>query len=140
MANIATKSTLNQISARRIKEMTGVDLIVTKIGLRKASKYLLVPANIPNETPKIKEIIKPIIPRKIVAPITLKKSSFIKMFNVAIIVDSGDGRIKSDWYNMDATFQIPINTNTEITEIILFIELLFFMINLFDRKLQIKSD
>lgn len=65
-----TKSTLNQISASRIIEITGMDLMVTNNGFKKALNELFIPAKIPNKIPRKKDNIKPMIPRKIVDPTT----------------------------------------------------------------------
>ncbi|HRW62716.1 MAG TPA: hypothetical protein P5132_04475 [Bacteroidales bacterium] len=93
---IGTISTLNQIRASNINDITGVDLIVTKIGFKKALKVSFVPASIPNPTPNINEAAKPIIPRKTVKPIAGKNFSDKIILNVEIKVDSGDGKINSD--------------------------------------------
>jgi len=94
--NIGTISTLNQIRASNINDITGVDLIVTKIGFKKALKVSFVPASIPKPTPKMKDAANPIIPRKTVSPIAGKKFSDKIILNVEIKVDSGDGKINSD--------------------------------------------
>ena len=90
----ATKSTLNQIKANNINDITGIDRIVTSIGFKKASNDLFIPANIPSEIPRINEIVNPKIPLKIVEPIMIKKFLDTKSFRVVAKVSSGDGNIK----------------------------------------------
>jgi len=93
---MATKSTLNQIKAKRIKDITGVDRIITSIGFMKASNDLFIPAKIPSDTARMNEMVNPINPLKTVAPITFIKFFETKSLNVAIKVDSGDGKIRSE--------------------------------------------
>jgi hypothetical protein len=94
--NIATVSTLNHINASNINEITGVDLIVTNMGFKKALNELLIPARIPSPTPKIKDIAKPASPLKIVAEIINKNPFELKSLIVVIKVDSGEGKINSE--------------------------------------------
>jgi hypothetical protein len=94
--NMGTEFTLNQINAKRINEITGVDLMVTNIGFKKALNELFIPAKIPNPVPRINEKVKPISPRKIVMPTTHKKFSLRISLKVEINVDSGEGRINSE--------------------------------------------
>jgi hypothetical protein len=89
-------SILNQIKARRINEITGVERIVTNNGFKKALNELFIPAKMPNPIPRINEKAKPTNPRKIVIPTINKKFSLSISLMVEINVDSGDGRINSE--------------------------------------------
>ena len=112
--------------ASNINEITGVDLIVTNIGFKKALNELLIPAKIPSPTPKIKDIAKPAIPLKIVAEIISKKPFELNSLIVVINVDSGEGKINSELYEIEAIFHITIKVMVEINEIILvFVKLIF---------------
>jgi len=94
--NTATVSTLNHIKASNINDITGVDLIVTNIGFKKALNELLIPAKIPSPTPKINDIAKPANPLKIVAEIISKNPFELISLIVVINVDSGEGKINSE--------------------------------------------
>jgi hypothetical protein len=57
----------NQISARRMKAITGVDLSTTRIGLRNEKKFGEVPAKIPVMSATTRAIMNPNKPRATVA-------------------------------------------------------------------------
>jgi hypothetical protein len=99
-----TLLTSNQIRASNIREITGVDLIVTRMGCKNALNLLLIPAMIPSVIASTNEIKKPIIPRKIVAPMIERKFASVNNFPTAIIVFSGEGRISSESIIMEPAF------------------------------------
>jgi hypothetical protein len=75
--NTGTWFTLNQMSAKRIRDITGVDRIVTRMGCKKALNFSCMPARIPSDKARMNEIIKPIKPLKMVDPIVLKNSGSV---------------------------------------------------------------
>jgi len=113
--NTGTWFTLNQMSARRIRDITGVERIVTRIGCKKALNLSCMPARIPSDKARMKDIIKPINPLKIVDPILLKNSGSVMSCIRVSSVFSGGGRIKSEETSNDPAFHSKSKNNTEMT-------------------------
>ncbi len=91
-----TNPGLNQIRAKRISAIIGVDRMVTRIGRRKALKWGFIPAIIPNPKPRIADRINPVMPRRIVVPTVSRNLLSAKRFRVVISVFPGDGRTYSE--------------------------------------------
>jgi hypothetical protein len=93
--NTGTRSTLNQIKASKIKEITGVDRKVTSMGFKKAWNEELTPARIPSPSPRINENKNPASPLMMVSPTIEMKFFETRRSMVARMVDSGGGIISS---------------------------------------------
>jgi hypothetical protein len=94
--NTGTELVLSQIKASRITATTGVDLMVTKMGFKKALKFGLTPASMPNERPSTNERINPIMPLAMVTPTVAKKPTSVNSLSDVNSVFSGAGSIKSE--------------------------------------------
>ena len=77
--------------------ITGVERIVTSIGLKNELTYGLIPVIIPVPMPRIPDIMKAISPLNAVVPAVTRNLLSPKRVRVVISVFSGEGRTKSDF-------------------------------------------
>jgi hypothetical protein len=91
-----TKPGLNQISANKISDITGMERTVTSIGVMNALNPGLSPARIPVARPKMPDTKKPVIPRKTVLPATIRKSGSVNKPITVMKVSSGCGIINGE--------------------------------------------
>ena len=110
---IGTVENLNQIIAKIMNDITGVDFITVTIGSRKSAKPFLIPAATPKIKPKIHEPINPVRILKREVKTVLKKPSPDTIFeNNALSVSTGPGNLNESFMIMAAINHIASHIAT----------------------------
>jgi hypothetical protein len=107
--------------------ITGVDLIVIRIGLNPASKPGFIPDGIPISMAHAKASKNPTRPRKMVIPKEERKSGFPTMLIRELMVSTGPGRIWRELKDLDSNSHPMIRIRTTIRLIIRFLVDEFFI-------------
>lgn len=123
--NIGTTSVLNHISARSIKDITGVDIIKINNGFIKESTTTLTPMISPTTIPARHAARNATSHLASVANTTGKKDSDFIIEIRLISVVSGDGRIISEFIAEDAISHTIIKKSieTSVTKLLFIVEI-----------------
>lgn len=125
---IGTDLEVNHMRANKIKETIGTERISTIQGFMKVSKEGFNPAMMPNVIPAIIAMRKPIIPRKMVLPMVMRKSLLENKLIAAFSDSKGPGMICLEPTLIEMISQRMSISTIELMTIYVFLLLIKFFI------------